>query len=525
MKEFLLIALAPAALVSFLLFLISAMKAASLLALKRRARLLLGAAVAAVALFLLCAPDFRVLNDETHYLNLAQSILETGKANRSQEWIWSDGRLLPFNLTLSFRPVLFPVLLSGLGLAFGVNAGVAFLLNGIALFGCFYFVAELMRNSRNDTWVLATIGVMAVNPVLAFTAASSACDTLALMFGIAAIHYWLRYFRERHPGDLDTAIFAALCLASTRVEGILAFLILWSYACVPRRGERRPSAQLAVLLAPILAIPLFAQRLHFYPHADVSTTAELASWAFLPTNLASFANAFFLDITGPFPVVLHWVGAIALGILIRQSKLKQAWPAATYIGLYFAFLMFFHDGRAELTSQARLFLPMSVALALLGASLMVEMCQKNRWLGSAGLVLVGAQLALSLPAMGRMDPYRPQPQAEELRAIRKFVEQSPLRTLFAYYNPGAIAALGRAAILPSTLAGKKEWLRLMVKTEKLGPIVLIEAWPPSPDSHIPSLHESDMRLLLEVPLSGLRTLRLLEILPSAYGATPGPEPK
>jgi len=479
------------------------------------------ALLTASVVFALCGPSFRGLNDETSFLNIANALWVTGKANSYPEWIWKSGELIPYFERLTFRPVLFPALLLIPRMLLGQSWMFGFALNFVVVAALFFFAFKRGDRGANFSSLFAIL-VLAANPVLCLSAASSGYDILSLGFAALSFVALYRYQASRDSILLGIAVFSAACFASTRIEGILAMALICLFAFPTARAGRSWTRDFSIILVgAILVLPVLVQRTTYYPHVDIKSAQDMVNWANVWPHAISFVSGFFLELFGPFPILTHAIGAVFLVGRWRSGWLNECKALLLFLSIYLLFLFLFHDGNLKLPFQARLYLPFSVALCLAAAEwLIVETRQRYRQLLSAAFL---AQLAISLPVMQKGVVYFVPPIEEEFNAVKNFVASHEEKSIYIYLNPGPISAFGKAAIQPKTFDRNRDWFRQMVSEESLGPIYLIEAWPPQKGARPLTLEEGDSKLLQEVQMKHLRTLRFYEINASAVSRGPAPK--
>lgn len=470
---------------------------------------------AAGLIFTACPPAFRVLYDETAFLNSAQALLVTGRPGLSQEWTWSGGMLSPLEEVPSFRPALFPLLVAIPGFPVGPAAWHGFFVSFFATGGLFALLCFCARSTAEAAFRCA---LTAGGAVFCFTAASSGYDLLSLSLGFLSCLLLYKYESERKAATLAALLGAGLCFAHTRNEGILGFLAVWVWLALRRRREMSFSSRLLMGCSLILLAPLIAQRIAFYPHVELHEIDELVSPVHLPGNVMQLLKAFFFDFTGPFPVLVHYLGAWFLVARLKEHG-EAAIPVFSFLAALLLFLMCFHAGGVQHPFQARLFLPFSFALCYCAAS---AWRAGPRW-RAFGLATIGVQLALCIPNLQKGYLYFQHDLVSEAAVLRPLVENSPPKAVFVYFSSGMAAAFGRPGVRPKTFERDKAAFSEMLKREAAGPVYLVESWPPHKGTTVTTLREEETRLLEEIPLPGLRYLRVLE-LTSAAG-TPAPEPK
>ena len=498
--------LAPAAAICFLWLFAGTLALLAKLPRKKLVRVGIAAAAglsAAGLIFISCPPAFRVLYDETAFLNSAQALLATGKPGRGQEWIWSGGTLVPLEDIPPFRPALFPLLTAAAGLWAGPAPWHGFLVSFLAaavLLTLVFLAAETPRKAALQcAFVLG-------GAVFCFTAASSGYDMLSLGLGFLTCLLLHRYERQRSSTALGALLAAGLCFAHTRNEGILGFLILWLYLAVREWKNTNLASKALMPLALPLLVPLVAQRLDFYPHVEVGGLGDLLSPAHMPGHFLELARAFFFEPFGPFPVLVHWLGAWML-VRNRARLGVVAIPTGLFLVALLLLLLAFHEGGIRHPFQARLYLPFSFLFCLWAGS---AWDSGTRW-RSAAMVVAAVQLALCFPVLRQGYAYYRHRLVDEAAAIKELVEKSPPRSMFVYFSSGMAAAFGRASVRPKTFERDRPSFDAMARRESVGPVFLVESWPPHQGTITTSLEEGEARLVEEIPLPGLRYLRVLEL--------------
>lgn len=424
-----------------------------------------GAAIA----FLSTDVHFKVLSDETNLLSVANMLAVFGKASNTESWVYYYHSYHALDVSVPSRPILFPVLTALVHGVLGLRPWSPFVVNFGCLFGLLFLAIQWGKKQVPQKGQILTWLAVMMSPVLLIVSTSAGFDLCSLFFGFLAFLLLGRYL-ERKEGAVLRALFLTLvCFASVRYESIV--LIPLCAAWLWLQDRKNPPWDLYATVA-LLVVPLFIQRYvtwgSFENPTDVPPFSLKHAWNHLP----AFLKAFFIDGRGPYPILLHWLGVGGLVLFLRRPQ----WPRLLPL-LYGAFLLVLllshHFGFADHPTQARLFLPLSFGLTLLGVYFLGQISAFIDYRALIGVFVVlffhHHQYSLSDPLTTQLTMTR------EVRHLQDFLkEEGKMGDLHVYDRPGQITALGRSAVSPNHFKENKNSLIDNLRNRLYDRILVIE---------------------------------------------------
>jgi hypothetical protein len=230
-----------------------------------------------------------------------------------------------------------------------------------------------------------------------------------------------------------------------RYESIVA-LPLMAAALVLFEGlgwlKKLPPLVMAALT--VLVLPLLVQRVLTWGNFENPPGVAPFSFGHLRDHLPVFVHSFFFDARGPYPIVLHWLGVIGLGLSLRKAK-EFAWVPVAYGIFLLGLLLAHHFGLANHPTQVRLFLLLSFSLGLCA---LYGLSSLESWSEPKAVLLIFALLFVHHHQYAVSDPLTTQlTMTREVRHIRAYLAKEDHRDdLFVYDRPGQLTALGFSAI-------------------------------------------------------------------------------
>jgi hypothetical protein len=358
------------------------------------------AAIALVAVVVVAAPPtLRVQFDETSLASVAQNMHEQRAALMTTGAVPFDGALVRLENTVDKRPPLFPFLVSLLHDLTGERVANAFVVNAVLLGVGLLLVFAAVRARLGSVAAFAAQVLLVAVPLTDVVATSGGFELLATVLFTAVLLAALA-FVQRPDGVRATGLLAlGGMFAQARYESLLAFgivllLVLWAVRrrFVPDRGTVVMAVAQGWLLAPLLALLLYARDPKFYPEAG---GAPLVAWSHLVDHAPSLVTHWFDPaLTNPLPGVLAIAGAVAfllrlLQVLRRGPSFVDLLCVAPVAAVTLTALLWFYGDVREPTAL-RLFLPAAWLTAL--APLVRLTSQSHR---AAASVLLAAALALA----------------------------------------------------------------------------------------------------------------------------------
>jgi hypothetical protein len=242
------------------------------------------------AIFLVVEPTFRILADETNLLSTSRNLLldqELRNIRQNHIYYGSDHVL---SEVVAHRPALFPLLTSLLHYLLGFRWYNGFVLNFLVLATTLLVTYHAARSWRGPLFGTIAALLMASFPILVINVTSSGFDALnMLMSGI----FWLlliRFLAEPGPQRLELMLLAAILAAQVRYESMAlllpAGLALLLHLRKAWYWQFRPS----LLLLPVLALPIFWQKLVSSHFANVGQDVEAFDLTKLPENVVHLAE-------------------------------------------------------------------------------------------------------------------------------------------------------------------------------------------------------------------------------------------
>jgi len=376
---------------------------------------------------------FKVLSDETNLLSVANMISQFGMASNTEQWIYYYHTYHPLDFSVPTRPIFFPVLTALVHFFNGMQWWSPFAVNFLAFWGLGFLSLSLVSRDRFFSW-LSLLSLL-MSPVLLIVSTSGGFDLVSLFFAVCVFTFWRKWTQEESDSNLFALLASIFCFSSVRYESIVLlplFLVLHPRALSQFGWRWIPCG--------IFLVPLVIQRVLTWGSFENPAGVPAFSVAHLVDHLPDFAKSFFWNTKGPYPVVLHWLGLLGLVLILKDWK-KNLFPLS-YLSFLLILLLSHHFGYAGHPTQVRLFLPISLALTLLG------LVAVRKWkLASPALVVVYAILTFHHASFAISDPLSTQlTMTREVRHIRDFLKSSHSNELYVYDRPGQLSALGFSAI-------------------------------------------------------------------------------
>lgn len=467
---------------------------------------LLGASVA----FLSLKVDFKVLSDETNLLSVANMLAVFGKASNTEMWVQYYHQFQALDVAVPTRPLLFPLLTSILHGIFGMRETNPFVLNFLTLFFLLFLVLEWGKEFfAHYSRLIFFFGLM-MNSVLLISATSAGYDLLSLLFGFIAFLCLKKYEGTGSSLHLRALFLSLVCFASVRYESILALPLVGLYLFV---RERKIHWDLYVTVL-ILILPLFMQRYLTWGSFENPPGVPAFSLTHFVKYFPEFMSTFFVDIKGPYPIALHWLGLAGLLVFSKNFRPYQ-WLSLTFcLGLLVLFLSH-HFGLAGHPTQARLFLSTSFALSLAGIYFLSGYqgrVDQNVILGLFAIFFFHHHhYSMRDPLISQLTMTR------EVRHIRSYLSSNHQDSdLYIYDRPGQLSALGKSTVSHLHFEANRVALVRNLKDGLYGRFIYLEKVPYGGDQKKSALVREGYRLepLQEHQISPEEKLRISLLIPA-----------
>ncbi len=410
-------------------------------------RIWLAALFGAVVVFLSTKIDFKVLSDETNLLSVANMLTVFGKASNTEMWQFYYHNFHALDVSVPSRPILFPILVALVQMIVGLKWWSPFVVNFLSLFVLFalvlrWAIAEIPdRLLPRSTTLLALL----MSPLLSIVATSAGYDLVSITVGFACLLLLFKYGKNGDAATLECLLFGLICFSSVRYESIMAlpFTAAGLYMLEGKPLFKKLEPQ-TIAIAGLMILPLVVQRVltwgSFENPPGVAPFSLWHAWKYLPI----FLKSFFIDGNGPYPILLHWLGVGGLIMAVRRMKGVGMIPLV-FSGFVLLLLLSHHFGRADHPTQARLFLPMSFSLMLLGVYFLKDL---EKYVDARYLLMIFGVLCFHHREYSLHDPLTAQlTMTREVRHIRDFIsENNRVGDLWVYDRPGQLTALGLSTI-------------------------------------------------------------------------------
>jgi len=318
---------------------------------------------------------FKTLNDEANLLSVSQSLLYFRTPEEINNGLNFWGSYTALTTTVPIRPLLFPFLLQLLHQTAGYHPYNAFVLNAGIMF-CFLSGVGICFGRENDRLKgLSAIILCAAHPVIAIYGTGGGYDLLAAAALALALALLYRYLQDRKSPTFNLLWMTLVLLANIRHESIvylalIACVLLWEMGW---HGLKQHATML--LATPVLLLPFIWQRLLVQGRYENPEGVALFSLDALGEHLRQMvAHLFNLDFMLPYNGLLNAAAVIILVVVTVQlirRKISLRSETAKLLGVVLACLavnlvvvLAHHAGQYGHPSQARFFIPFSIATAL-----------------------------------------------------------------------------------------------------------------------------------------------------------------
>ena len=487
-------------------------------------KLALASVIGAAFAFCSTKVDFKVLSDETNLLSVANMLVQFGKASNTEQWTYYYHLYHALDVSVPSRPILFPLLTALVHGLNGMRWWSPFVVNFVCLSALFFLTLSWARDRLNPALPRVALAflALAMSPVLLINATSAGFDLCSLTFGFLAALLLQRHLRDGSEASLHALFYTLVCFASVRYESIVALplvgaALLWKTRKIPWS---------LYLTCGFFLLPLFLQRYLTWGSFENPPGVPAFSPMHFIGHFPAFAEAFFLDPRGPYPIVIHWLGLA--GVFLALTRMQEAGRIlAAYMAFLFVLLLSHHFGFAGHPTQVRLFLPLSFGLTLMALYFLsenVKAVEPRALLGVFAILLYHHhQYAVSDPLMSQLTMTR------EVRHVRDFLDEaSPTnRDLFIYDRPGQLTALGRSAISVNHFNGNEKSFLENLDRDLYGRLIVIEKVSPGRPAAVTGPFR--LEVLRRHQLTPEETLQIAEVVPtaaaSAVQALPADAPK
>lgn len=461
--------------------------------------------------------DFKVLSDETNLLSVANMLIQFGKASNTEQWTYYYHLYHALDVSVPSRPILFPLLTALVHGLNGMRWWSPFVVNFACLAALFFLTLSWAKQRLNPALPRTGLAflTLAMSPVLLINATSAGFDLCSLTFGFLAALLLERHLRDGSEQGLNALFYTLVCFASVRYESIVALPLVGAALLWRSKGKNIPWA--LYFTCGFFLLPLFLQRYLTWGSFENPPGVPAFSPMHFIGHLPAFAEAFFLDPRGPYPIVIHWLGLG--GLFLALTRMQEAGRIlAAYMAFLFVLLLSHHFGFAGHPTQVRLFLPLSFGLSLMALYFLsenVKAVEPRALLGVFAILLYHHhQYAVSDPLMSQLTMTR------EVRHVRDFLdEDSPTnRDLFIYDRPGQLSALGRSAISVNNFNQNAASFMENLRRNLYGRLLVIEKVSPGRPPAISGPFQ--LKVLRQHQLTPEETLQIAEVVLDEVVAAP-----
>lgn len=407
----------------------------------------LAALLGACVIFLSSAVDFKVLSDETNLLSVANMLTVFGKASNTEMWQYYYHNYHALDVSVPSRPILFPLFTSLVQNVVGVKWWAPFVVNFIFLVGLYYMVLQWALRELPERFLPRSTTMLALlmSPVLSIVSTSAGYDLVSLAIGFAVFLLLVEYEKKKDAATLECLLFGLVCYASVRYESIMALpFTAAGLFLLEGKGILKKLPFQTLAMSALMILPLITQR--FLTWGSFENPAGVAPFSLWHAAKYApiFLQSFFTDGSGPYPILLHWLGVGGLVMAVKRMKGVGMIPFV-FISFVLILLLSHHFGRADHPTQVRLFLPVSFALCLLAIYFLRDL---EKFVDARYLLMVFAVLVYHHREYAIHDPLTAQlTMTREVRHIRDFISQETKPgDLYVYDRPGQLSALGNSAI-------------------------------------------------------------------------------
>ena len=482
-------------------------------------KLTLASLIATSIIFLTHSVTYKVLSDETNLLSVANMITLFQKASNTTTWLYYYGSYHPIDIQIPTRPLLFPILTSFVQRLVGFREQSPFIVNFISLFFLYFLVLKwaLKTYPSQIYWVAYAL---LMNSALAIYATSAGYDLVSLTMGFVIFLQLQEYFSGPEDDKLRSVVLGCIAFATVRYESIVLLVLFLGYLLITQGPILlwKKISSTYVLIMVLLLIPTGLQRILTFGQFENPPGIPPFSFQHFLDHFPTFLHSFFIDINGPYPAILHTLGILSLGKIIFQRKTivnPFLGIIATFFIVLTSILLSHHFGWANHPTQARLFLPLSLALSLLAIPLLADL---SRALGSYAITLVMLYLVFFHNSYSLQDTFMTGLTGQRMMAAeREFLAKNDDKhTLHVYHAPGQISAFGYSAVGWRNFADRRNQYLENIQTGVFQKVLL---WRYRDD--IPSsieeesiLRTTDVKMIAHYEIAESKHLEIYEVLKS-----------
>lgn len=363
---------------------------------------------------------FKILMDEAMLLGTSMSLHFDKTALVPTRGHDIQGAFQLLSGQLDKRPLFDPFLVSLLHDFTGYRPENAFVLNVLLTFALLGLVFHVGRRIGGLGGGAAAVLLLTSLPLLSQNATGGGFEILNLVMILVTVVLALRYAERLDDDSLNAVCLAAVLLALTRYESVLFLLPVAAVIGWGWWRQRRPQFTWAVLVTPLLLLPVawhnrvFSARGSSWELAGQPGAAKPFSLSYVPDNIQSALNFFFDPSANQGnSLVLSVLGFLALPFLLLwlvktlrrpganpPMRVAFAWMAVGFL-LHAALMMVYFWGKFDDPVIRRLSLPENLFLALAVIVVVAELARRAAtWKVLIGVVVAGMFFS-SLPAMAR----------------------------------------------------------------------------------------------------------------------------
>ncbi|UYL10094.1 hypothetical protein B9G69_005820 [Bdellovibrio sp. SKB1291214] len=479
--------------------------------------LLLSVALASV-IFLILRVGYRVLSDETNLLGVSRDIATHFQSYNFMQGIYfPDDHYMVIENEIPTRPVMFPLMAALLHLFFGISANNFFILNFFLFVALLFTFYCLLKNKGPWVQVAGTI-LLAMNASLAWHVASAGFDLCSLLFAFWTFLFLWKYLSEPCSKNFKLLAFTSLMFIQIRYESVMYMpIIMTAMICLHGRETwQRVRQSPWLLLFPLLLTPLVLQR--FLTWGRFENAPELPPFTYknIPNHGAIFLEFFFNHKDSIYPLItnaLGLAGAILLFRIYRDRKTRLFIHTCTVASLALLILMLCHHmGRANVYTQYRLFMPLTVVLL---AAFCFSLSENKKVLWALSPLLV-MQVFMGYRFLNEHRDFEDLPR--EMKIIEEFLARDPQNnSLFIYHRPGQITSSGHSSVISKYFSYHNDLFRVWRNFGSIGKIYEINQTWHFGDVELP-IYPGWRRIPIETyPQSPFSHLQIDELIPEVKG--------
>lgn len=400
---------------------------------------------------------FKTLSDETNLVSVSRSMLENRDCRNVTMAANFYGRMHTLRYSIPQRPLAFPFLVHLYHLVSGYDYRNAFRLNLTVLFALLAGVYIIFFRLADRSTAIAAMLLILSTPLVPIFATSGGFDLLNSVFLLFILLLVFIRLNESRRVFFSFLWLSLVVFVNIRYESLLFAAAVVCLLAVMGRIDRPTlrACSLELCATPLFLLPTIWQRL-----LTIKFIGSFGSAAFSVSHLTAHAGAFFRGLLDfgfylPFANLLLWGGILIYAFLVfwlainRGSltvRCKQfAVIFATLFGLNFGFYLAYFWGRYDHPATARLFLFVSIILAM--GPLWLRLV-KPAWLPGPRLLLVAVLLFVAYYPVAVKSDFIETLTLKRLtgQAMRYLAPYAKMDVMVVTERPGQYVAMGYGAV-------------------------------------------------------------------------------